>query len=101
MQEIHNQLTFVFEWIAELKGQTKDSTTAPEIGYTVAKQYSAAALRSADYKKASVLVEYYDRFDRPVLTGHVTDKQNRAALSTYVESEITPTGNKWYETGGQ
>lgn len=42
----------------------------------------------------------YDRFDRPILTGTVTDTRNQATLTSYLSVEITPTNNKWYEDRG-
>lgn len=42
----------------------------------------------------------YDRFDRPILTGNMTDARTQSALASYVATEITATGNKWYEEAG-
>lgn len=42
----------------------------------------------------------YDRFDRLVLTGSTTDSRTQSALASHVATEITATGNKWYEEAG-
>ena len=42
----------------------------------------------------------YDREDRPVLTGVVTDSRDKDQLSTHVKSVVNHLTNKWYEVRG-